>query len=120
MLLHKCSDVGADPAVRPALFDDEQPVGLCDRREDRVEVKWAQSARVELFAQGAVECFAVAARSWRPLPKLAGSDVPIAVDLAAKCVDAIVQSFGRWCRRAVGERSCSVDLGHCLRFKTGA
>ena len=40
-------EVGAHPAVRPALLDDHRPVGLAHRLKDRVEVERAQGAGID-------------------------------------------------------------------------
>src|SRR5919108_4124984 len=39
LFLHERGEVGADAAVRPALFDDHAPVRLAHRLQDRVEIE---------------------------------------------------------------------------------
>jgi predicted nucleic acid-binding protein len=40
--------------VRPALLDDHAAIRLRDRREDRVEIEWAQRARIDHLGVDAV------------------------------------------------------------------
>ena len=47
LFLDQRRDVCTHPAMRPALFDDDDAVGLANRVQDRVEVERAQGSRVD-------------------------------------------------------------------------